>query len=301
MRQPRVSWPGFIFAQLLVVLAWAVFYRTIISPQIQSQSASAATPTASSDTTAMAAGLSRASEQITALQKQIDAQRKERERTQAQLQEMADRMALVIKQNSFVPSAEKSALGSANVSEVAAMLPSVSPSTSELILLKERNRLTSYADKAIALGSRDSLQALVEAMFDPAMKDLNHAAQAEFRRVQSYYDFSINIDPGFTLPLQEMFKDGSIRAEADLSPSMLAELLQDVKQPWENRLRCAYLLRASTDKKTNSALIKALKEDPSLDVAKQAQTTFEKRVGRKFRLFDMPSIDAWLQTQKTAP
>jgi hypothetical protein len=74
--------------------------------------------------------------------------------------------------------------------------------------------------------------------------------------------------------------------------------LQDHKQTWENRLRSAYLLRASTDKATNAALIKAIKEDPSLDVAKQAQTTFEKRIGRKFRLFDIPSIEAWWAAQK---
>ena len=212
---------------------------------------------------------------------------------------MTDRVALVLNQSSFLPSGEKTKMGASDAAAVASMLPSVSPSTSELILLKERNRLSEYADKAIAIGSRDDLQAIVDAMFDPAMKHLNHACQAEFKRVQNYYEYSISIDPGFTLPIQDLFKDGSIRAEADITHAQLTGLLQDFKQPWEFRLRSAFLLRASTDKSTNEILLKALKEDPSLDVAKQAQTTFEKRVGRKFRLFDLPTIEAWWETQKS--
>lgn len=302
-RQSRVSWVAFLVAQLLLMLLFAVcawwFYHAKIQPQLKLNTVTApATPAV--DTSGLEASLSRASTQISALQNQLDAQRAEREKTQARLQEMADRMALVIQQSSFVPSPNAAtSASSSDASQVAALMPSVSPSTSELILLKERNRLSEYADKAIALGSRDDLQAIVDAMFDPAMKHLNHACQAEFRRVQNYYEYSVSIDPGFTLPLQELFKDGSVTAEADLTTAQLTRILQETKGPWENRLRAAYLLRASTDKDTNAALLKSLKEDPSLDVAKQAQTTFEKRVGRKFRLFDIPTIEAWLQTQKS--
>ena len=213
---------------------------------------------------------------------------------------MADCMALVIKQNAFVPTAEAAHASTTDAAQVAAMMPSVSPSTSELILLKERNRLTDYADRAIATGDRNALQAIVISMFEPAMKHLRNACEAEFRRVQNYYEYSISIDPGYTLPLQDLFKDGSVRAEADLTPAQLIKLMHDSSQAWENRLRCAYLLRASTDKDTNAALLKTLKEDLSLDVAKQAQSTFEKRVGRKFRLFDIPTIEAWWETQKGA-
>lgn len=305
LRHRRLSWIQFVIAQLVIIMAIvaaaAWFYQTALLPHLQ-QPAVPSIPqpqAAAADTTALQASLSRATDQITALQKQIDAQRTERDSTQARLQEMADRMALVIKQTSFVPTADAARINTGDASQVAAMLPSVSPSTSELILLKERNRLTEYADKAIATGSRDDLQAIVDAMFDPAMKHLIHASQAEFRRVQNYYEYSISIDPGYTLPLQELFKDGSVSAEADLTPTQLIKLLQDTQQTWENRLRSAFLLRASTDKTTNAVLLKAIKEDPSLDVAKQAQTTFEKRVGRKFRLFDIPTIEAWWETQKT--
>jgi hypothetical protein len=291
-RQHKVSWPAFVMIQFLFLVGAVMFYKSSIAPKLGQGTAAGTTDNL------LQLSLSRAESQITALQKQLDAQAQERERTTAQLQEMTDRMALVLKQSSFLPSGEKPRVTEGDAAQVASMMPSVSPSTSELILLKERNRLSEYADKAIALGSRDDLQAIVDAMFDPAMKHLNHACQAEFRRVQNYYEYSLSIDPGFTLPLQELFKDGSVRAEADLKYEQLAALLQDLKQPWEFRLRSAFLLRASTDKNTNQMLLKALKEDPSLDVAKQAQTTFEKRVGRKFRLFDIPTIEAWWESQK---
>jgi hypothetical protein len=296
-RQHRVSWPAFVMIQFLILLGIAMFYNARVVPKITQGSANDDQALGQPKSN-VEARLNRAGLQILALQKQLDAQAEERERSKAQLQEMTDRLALVVKQSSFLPSGPTTKMGTSDASEVASMLPSVSPSTSELILLKERNRLIEYADKAIATGSRDDLQAIVDAMFDPAMKHLNHACQAEFKRVQNYYEYSISIDPGFTLPVQDIFKDGSIRAEADITPAQLTGLLQDSKQPWEFRLRSAYLLRASTDKSTNEILLKAIKEDPSLDVAKQAQTTFEKRVGRKFRLFDLPTIDAWWDTQK---
>lgn len=304
VRQTRLGWRDFFIGQLLSVVfilglaAW--FYQTRLLPQIRTATTATAPAAPVVDTSGLEERLSRANDQISTLQKQIDTQSGERERTQARLQEMADRMALVIKQNAFVPTADAAHASAADAAQVAAMMPSVSPSTSELILLKERNRLTDYADRAIATGQRDALQAIVSSMFDPAMKHLRNACEAEFRRVQNYYEFSISIDPGYTLPLLELFKDGSVRAEADLTPAQLTKIMQDETQIWENRLRSAYLLRASTDKETNAALLKSLKEDPSLDVAKQAQTTFEKRVGRKFRLFDIPTIDGWWEAQKAA-
>jgi hypothetical protein len=295
-RQPRVSWPAFVMIQFLILLGIVIFYNSSVAPKINPISPTA--DQALGPKSNLEASLNRAESQISALQKQLDVQAEEKKRTQAQLQEMTDRLALFLKQSSFPPSGPTTKMGTSDAAEVASMLPSVSPSTSELILLKERNRLSEYADKAIAIGSRDDLQAIVDAMFDPAMKHLNHACQAEFKRVQNYYEYSLSIDPGFTLPVQDIFKDGSIRAEADITHAQLTGLLQDSKQPWEFRLRSAYLLRASTDKSTNEILLRAIKEDPSLDVAKQAQTTLEKRVGRKFRLFDLPTIEAWWENQK---
>lgn len=253
--------------------------------------------TAGEDKTALHVKLSKAQDQIISLQKQIDEQRADRERSQATLQEMADRMALLVKQASYVPGGSSQNLTVSDASQVAAMLPSVTPATSELVLLKERNRLTDYADRAIATGAREGLQAIVETMFNPQSQNMHHAAGAEFRRVQAYFEISSSIDPNYKLPLRELFKDGSIRAEADLKPDQLVKLLHDHQQPWEVRLRCAFLLRASADPGTNAALLKTIHDDPSLDVVKQAQTSFEKRVGQRFRLFDIPSMDAWWASQ----
>lgn len=303
----HVSWSLFVLVQCLLLMfvlgGFLWLDRKLERPTASTlETGSQTNPPLSAhpgdEVTALQTSLSRAQDQITTLQRQIDAQRTEREGTQAKLQEMADRMALVIKQTSFVPTGDTQNLSTGDAAQVAAMLPSVSPATSELILLKERNRLTDYGDKAIATGARESLQAIVDSMFDPALKHLRHASEAEFRRVQAYFEISSSIDPTFKLPLQELFKDGSVRAEADLTPAQLTQLLHDVKQPWEVRLRCAYLLRASADPGTNATLLKAIKDDPSLDVVKQAQTTFEKRVGQRFRLFDIPSIEAWWAAQK---
>jgi hypothetical protein len=309
-RQRRITWGMFWGSNLLILAACGLgFYLLSQKFQGQMKNYSARADASSKDDISQQLSLQRYNEnlkdnlqqsdqQIKALQDQLDAQAKEREATQARLQEMADRLALVIKQNTFVPSADVPRLSNADASQVAALLPTVTPATSELILLKERNRLTDYADKAIATGQRQAMQAIVDSMIDPALKHLHHAALAEFRRVQSYYEISLSIDPGYTLPLDTLFKDKSIKAEADLTPKQLTQLLQNPSNPWEVRLRSAYLLRSSSETETNPVLIRAIKEDPSLDVAKQAQTTFEKRVNRRFRLFDIPAIDAWWEVQQ---
>lgn len=258
-----------------------------------------AVPTvAEADTRAFENALKTAQKEIETLQAQLDAQSEEKQRTQARLQEMADRMALVLQQSSLT-GVGATARGGADstAAEVASMLPSVTPATAELILIKERNRLTEYADRAIAEGSRVDLESLVKAMMDPDLRDLAHAARAEFKRVQAWYEIGISIDPGYTLPVQEWFPQEGFTREADLAPAHLHALLLDLKRPWEARLRAAFLLRSSNDPETTRLLLQVLKEDPMLDVAKQAQTTFENRVGRKFRIFDIPAIDAWWQAQ----
>lgn len=298
LRQRRVGWTSFVIVQLLMLMLVVSLVPTKRAETIPAAAAPAApAPAAGEDTTALQIRLSKAQDQIISLQKQIDEQRADRERTQATLQEMADRMALVIKQASYVPGGNSQNLTVNDASQVAAMLPSVTPATSELVLLKERNRLTDYADRAISTGAREGLQAIVETMFNPQSQNMHHAAGAEFRRVQAYFEISSSIDPNYKLPLQELFKDGSIRAEADLKPGQIVKLLHDHQQPWEVRLRCAFLLRASADPGANAALLKTIHEDPSLDVVKQAQTSFEKRVGQRFRLFDIPSMDAWWASQ----
>ncbi|MES2596477.1 MAG: hypothetical protein V4662_14125 [Verrucomicrobiota bacterium] len=309
-RQRRVGWTPFIIVQLLM-LAFVISlvprngdtlaHATAPVPVPAPVAATSLPPAAASaDTSGLEIKLSKAQDQIIALQKQIDSQRGERERMQATLQEMTDRMALVIKQSAFVPGGNNAQnLTTNDASQVAAMIPTVTPAMSELVLLKERNRLTDYADRAIATGSREGLQAIVETMFNQNSQNMHHAAGAEFRRVQAWFEIGSNIDPNYRLPILELFKekDSPIKAEADLKADQLIKLMHDHQQPWEVRLRCAFLLRSNPDPTVNAALLKTIHDDPSLDVLKQAQTAFEKRVGQRFRLFDIPSIDAWWATQ----
>lgn len=286
---------GFSLVQL--ALLGGVFYWVSEKAGTAPAAAPAPAPAAPvADTSALETALGTAQKEISALQAQLDAQSQEKERTQARLQEMADRMALLLQQGSLTGVGASARGGSGDTAaEVAAMLPSVTPATAELILIKERNRLSDYADRAIAEGSRADLESLVKAMLDPDLKNLAHAARAEFKRVQAWYEIATSIDPGYTLPVQELFKDSGATREADLTPAQLHSLLLDRARPWEARLRAAFLLRSSNETGTTLLLLQALKEDPVLDVAKQAQISFENRVGRKFRIFDIPAIEAWWQ------
>ncbi len=235
--------------------------------------------------------LNKLAEKVEALTQEL---KLEREHTQARFQEVSGRLAEAIRQKLAAPlSSGPVATPSTSIPNPEAVLQPTE-ARAELLLLKERNRLTDYADKAIATGSRDALQAVVETMFDPEKQNLHHAAQAEFRRVQAFYEISASIDPAYKLPLLELFKDGSVKSEAEIKPARLIALMKDSQQPWEVRLRCAYLLRESPDKDVNAALLQALEEDVSLDVAKQAQTSLERRLGKRFRLFDIPAVEAWL-------
>lgn len=279
--------------------AW--FYQARIAPRLTALETKPPAPTPPApkvDLSPLQHQWHQAEERIGQLQKQIDAGHAALEQSQARVQELSTRLAeMVQKQSSWLRPSAGQADAKSSGDGMPAALPAMTPAVSELVLLKERNRLAGYADQAIATGNRDALQAIVDAMLDPAMKQLHSAAQAEFKRVQSYYNFSVSIDPSYTLPVREMFKGPTIKSERDLTPAQLTKILLDHKLPWEARLRSAFLLRSSTEADTDRVLLRALKEDPSLDVAKEAQTTFEKRVGQRFRLFDIPSIEAWWQMQ----
>ncbi|MFM7605028.1 MAG: hypothetical protein ACKO8Z_07490, partial [Prosthecobacter sp.] len=123
-------------------------------------------------------------------------------------------------------------------------------------------------------------------------------AQVEYMRVVRMIQFFQREDPGYRLPLGELFKEEPVQHEADLKAPQLFQLLENVKLPWEVRVRAAMLLRASEAPQTNEKLIKAIKNDPSLEVAKHAQISLEQRIQRRFRLFDIPAIEAWEKEQQ---
>ena len=241
--------------------------------------------------------LAKSAEQILALQKQVDVMRREQLIMQQNTRESLENISTTLKNPQLVSAPVAASTDKPGVPRLADVKPDVSPTQQEFIQLKERNRLTQYADEAIATGMRRPLEVLVEYMRDPDGKHLHDAAKAEFMRAVRAIQLLQREDPGFRLPVAELFKDGSIRDEADVKPEALLKLLADYNQPWEVRLRVCFLLLGSPLPETNAQLIKTIKEDPSLDVAKHAQLALEQRLKKRFRIFDIPAIEEWVKTQ----
>lgn len=248
-----------------------------------------------------AARLAKLDEQVATLQQQIDTWRREQLLSQKELRESIERVASAAagapQQPHMVPMNSGRPADQPGVERMAEMLVQVTPTQKEFIQLKERNRLTAYADEVIATGLRKPLETIVEYMRNPESDNLQEAAQVEYMRAVRAIQTLQREDPGYRLPVPDLFKDSGVRNEADLKPDMLFKLLEDTKQPWEVRVRAAILLRGSETPDTNSRLIRCIKEDPHLDVAKHAQISFEQRVGRRFRMFDIPAIEAWWKEQ----
>ena len=248
------------------------------------------------------AEITAATAKITELQKQIDALRDSFSSTDGRLRELGDRVTAAVAadaQSQPKPAdvAPTQATDAKPEGEVAAITPVTTSTNQELVLLKERNRLTAWADEAIATGSRKSLDMLIKRLTDPEYAKLRDASFAEIQRIYYHLRFTIRIDPNFRIPVNEMFKDEGIRDEADLKTEQLITLLHDQKQIWQVRLRAAWLLGGRRTNEVSEALIKAMKEDPVLDVAKEAQLSLEQNIDRKFLLLDMPAIDEWWKSQ----
>ncbi len=280
---------------LLLVLVGRWFYLNKIEPRLSGAVAPTAAPAATDS--ALKSELAQSAEQISALQKQVDVMRREQLLMQQTTRESLENISTTLKNPQFVPAPVAPAAGQPGVGRMADMKADVSPTQQEFIQLKERNRLTQYADEAIATGMRRPLEVLVEYMRDPQGVHLHDAAQAEFMRALRSIQLLQREDPGYRLPVAELFKDSSIRDEADVTPEALLKLLADYKQPWEVRVRVCFLLLGSQLPETNAALIKAIKEDPSLDVAKHAQLSLEQRIKKRFRIFDIPAIEEWFKSQ----
>lgn len=242
--------------------------------------------------------LAAATVKVSELQKQIDAMRDASSTTDGRLRELAERVSQqATMQPKVADVAPTQATDAKPDGEVAALMPATSTTNKELVLLKERNRLTSYADEAIANGTRKTLDLLLKRLTDPDYANLRDATYAEIQRVYYHLRFTIRIDPGFHIPVNEMFKDSGIRDESDLKTEQLIKLLGDQEQIWQVRLRAAWLLGGRRTKEVSEALIKAIKDDPVLDVAKEAQLSLEQNVDRKFLLLDIPAIDEWWKSQ----
>lgn len=280
---------------LLVLWSGHRFYEREIAPRLAAPAP--AMTGVSAEVAADAVALAKAEEKITALQQQLDVIRREQLITQQNTRESLERISGVLNNPQLAPNPASPATNQPGEARMADAAPTITPTQAEFIQIKERNRLTQYADEAIATGLRKPLSAIVEYLRDPGSKHLHEAAQAEYMRVVRSIQFIQREDPGYRLPVAELFKGQNIREEADVKPEALLKLLADHQQPWEARVRVCFLLLGSTAPETNAKLIAAIKDDPSLEVAKHAQLALEQRVKRRFRIFDIPAIDAWWQTQ----
>lgn len=242
--------------------------------------------------------IAEAGTRIAELQKQIDALRDSHAATESRLRELAERVAQP-RTTSLLEIPSTPATEPKEEPTVVGAVPPASETNKELVLLKERNRLTAYADEAISTGSRKALNILIQDVQDPEMAHLRHAAFAEIQRVYYHLRFTSRIDPNFKIPVNDLFKDPGIRDESDLKTDKVIELLHDQKQAWEVRLRAAWLLGGRRTREVGDALIKSIREDPVLDVAKEAQLSFEQNMNRKFLLLDLPAIESWWETQTT--
>lgn len=279
---------------LLVLYAGWRFHEREIAPKLAG-SASQASVQAEA---ALKEALARADEQIAALQKQVDVMRREQLLMQQNTRESLESISTALNNPRLTPAPAAASANQPGVARIADAVPNISPTQQEFIQLKERNRLTAYADEAIATGMRKPLEVLVEYLRAPDSKHLHEAAQAEYLRAVRSIQLLQREDPGYRLPVAELFKDQNIRDEADVKPEALLKLLEDHKQPWEVRQRVCFLLLGSNLPETNARLIKAIKEDPSLDVAKHAQLALEQRVKKRFRIFDIPAIEEWSKSQE---
>lgn len=288
---------------LLFVGRWV--YLEKIEPRLSaaaiaapsSASTAAASPASVSPDTKLREELAKSAEHIAALEKQVDVMRREQLLMQQKTRESLENISATLKIPELAPAPGAPVTSQPGTPRMADMKPQVTPTQEEFIQLKERNRLTQYADEAIATGQRRPVEVLVEYMRDPQLPHLHDAAQAEYLRAIRAIQLLQREDPGYRLPVAELFKDGNIRDEADVTPAALLKLLSDYKLSWEVRVRVCFLLLSSPLPETNAQLIKSIKEDPSLDVAKHAQLALEQRVKKRFRLFDIPAIEEWFQSQ----
>lgn len=176
----------------------------------------------------------------------------------------------------------------------------IPPSANELILLKERNRLTGYADEAIATGAREPYDRLWEALEDPRLIKLIHAARAEILRVQNFYLSGSRIE-SYTIQVGDYFPDNASLKDSQLRDEQLIELLEKKENPWQVRMKAANLLGLRRSRAVGDALVRAVKYDPNLDVVKEATFSFEQMSGYRARIFEPASMDAWWTQYNSAP
>jgi hypothetical protein len=174
------------------------------------------------------------------------------------------------------------------------------PLSDDLLLLKERNRLTAYADEAIATAARAPYEQLWKALDDPRLANLAHASRAEILRVQNYYLSGSRLDR-FDIPVGDYYPDSAALRDSQLSDEQLIRLLGNQDHPWQVRLKAANLLGLRRSTVVGDALTKAIKTDPNLDVVKEATFSFEQLTGYRAQLFEIDTLEAWWKQYTDSP
>jgi hypothetical protein len=165
--------------------------------------------------------------------------------------------------------------------------------TDELILLKERNRLTLLADEVMATGKSEAMRRLWVAVREPAVDLLQHAAAAEIIRVQNHLDGITRLPPGYRIAVKKHFPDSTAAEDSGLTTDQLATLLTNSENPLPTRARAAVLLSGQRSAQAGDALMEALRNDPDLDVVKECQHAMRKSFGMTVPLFDLQAAEAW--------
>lgn len=298
----------FLLAMVLMLAGFATFagmfysfYEKEVQPYLRPAQASTARPELADDPRLQTAlddarkQLGQASSQIQRLQKQIDDLRQGQSASEERLKALAEKLLQASADAAGRP--PPSANDVAAAIQIASVIPSQSAAGNELWLLKERNRLTAYADEAIAEGSSNAMASLWASLRDPELERLGHGVQTEIIRVQNHYARISRLPDDFRLPVAELFPGQAVRTEADLQPPQLIALLRDLKRPMLVRARAAYVLGGHPTETVGAALMDALKNDPSLDVAREAQRTLTDIFGMSVPLLHTPAAEAWWQSR----
>ena len=231
--------------------------------------------------------LAAATKRIDDLQTQVAAFATQQTQTEAQLKKLAEKPA--------PPTPDPSA--TARDARISTVVTVNSEAGTELRLLKERNRLTLYADQALANASSLAMANLWQTLRDPDLAFVKDGAVAEIVRVQHFYGSMRSLPPTYHLPVEELFKGTSVHAEADLKDQQVIDLLLDEAQPPEIRTRAAMMLSGHRDKSVGDALVHAMRHDANLMVVKAAQNTLQDNFELYApRLFDAIGMEkAWEQ------
>lgn len=235
----------------------------------------------------------------------VELGKQNRDETNQKIEQLTRSLANIAAQAKEQPSAKAGGAASSIALSEAQASTELPPSQSELVLLKERNRLTAFADDAIASGSRDAYEQLWKSLSDPRLANLTHAARAEILRVQECYLSGQRAKyygiQQYQIPIAEVFPDAGSLTAAQLSDDQLIQLLEDKKLPWQARVKAAWYLGRHRTTKVGDALVKAVKEDPMLDVEAEATFSFEQVTGYRAKLFEPENLEAWWISYKSAP